>query len=109
MSPEERAWTWLVNREIEDRFIQEHESHAASLAQLLQDYGDQRAREALSDAADALQERKHIAQRRAYEAEADDIPFLPRATEALKRVAMVWESAETIVRSRSLAHKERPR
>jgi hypothetical protein len=107
MSPEERAREWLEGREIEDH-IQAHESHAASLAQLLQDYGDQRAREAREE---ALRDAEAVcldhADRLTLRQADPDSEAHPR----LKSIQWGHEDAahDLAEAIRSLAHKERPR
>jgi hypothetical protein len=102
MSPEEIARAWLVVHSL----LWRTPTLDDSLAQLLQDYGDQRAREAreeaLEDAACVC-----LSHARGYKLSAEhlDVGECEPLTDDLKANA-VTDAAEAI---RSLAHKERPR
>jgi hypothetical protein len=104
MSPEERAreW-WLEHGECRRVTCHACQARVASLTQLLQDYGDQRAREAreeaLEEAANLVQERKHV-----VGLFNDDADNFTRDWNDGRTYA--YQDAEN--RIRSLAHKERP-
>jgi hypothetical protein len=83
-----RARGWLAAREIDDRYLQEHESHAASLASLLAEV----RREALEEAACVCLSHERGYKLAAEEHSTDDCGPLPEDDKA----DAVYTAAEAI-------------